>query len=116
MEMAKTEVAFEKKEISCDNCDYKSKEIQPLREHIELEHLAPYRKKIQQKTIAAYKCDECAFAVPTRSSLRIHVNSKHRKQKQNDKSPVRRRCEDPLKIYLEVQPSKNKLDDMEIKQ
>ena len=66
MAVGKQEIQNEKKVISCDNCDYKSNNIPLLREHIEVEHIVPYRKKIQQKTIAAYKCDECSFSVATR--------------------------------------------------
>ena len=68
--MEKKELPDEKKEISCDNCEYKSSDIPVLREHIDVEHIIPYRKKIQQKTISAYRCDECSFSASTRSTLR----------------------------------------------
>jgi hypothetical protein len=77
--MGKKEVSQERKEISCE---YKSSDIPVLGEHIGVEHIIPYSKKIQQKIISAYKCDECAFSATTRSTLRTHVNSKHRNQKQ----------------------------------
>ena len=44
-EMGKTELQNSRKDISCDNCDYKSKEIPIMQDHIEMEHLVPYRKK-----------------------------------------------------------------------
>jgi C4-type Zn-finger protein len=44
--MEKKELPDEKKEISCDNCEYKSSDIPVLREHIDVEHIIPYRKKV----------------------------------------------------------------------
>ena len=82
MAEGKMEIDKQRKEIACDNCEYKSKDIPLLREHIDAAHLVPFKKKIQQKTISAYKCDECSFAVPTRSGIRTHVNSMHKKKRQ----------------------------------
>ena len=70
-------------------------------------HLIPYRKKIQQRIIATYKCDECVFAVPTRSSLRTHVNNKHKKQKISKTTLL------GLPNELQVSPRlKKKMDDI----
>ena len=99
-EIGRKELQTQRKEISCDNCEYKSKDIPLLQDHIEIEHLIPYRKKVQQKRIAAYKCEECTFSVPTRSSLRTHVNSKHKNRKQSNYSL---KCDNnPIKINLEL--------------
>ena len=85
-EMGKNEIQGGEKDINCDDCDYKTKDIPIMQEHIEMEHLVSYRKKVQSKMISAYKCEICPFSVPTRSSLKIHVNTKHKKQKQSKKS------------------------------
>ena len=77
--MVKPEVQFEQKLRSSGKCDYELKSTRHHQEHIDVSHLVPHRKKIQQKLIAAYKCDECELSVPTRSSLRAHINLKHRK-------------------------------------
>ena len=103
LEMSKAEQISGKKSISCDNCDYKSNNIPILQDHIEEVHLIPYRKKIQQKLIAAYKCEECDFAVPTRSSLRTHVNTKHRMSKHVklvDDCPTVKSKEEPIPIKI----------------
>ena len=113
IEMGKvTELQNEKKDISCDNCDYKTKDIPIMQEHIELEHLVPYRKKIQQKLISAYKCDECNFSVPTRSSLRTHVNSKHKKQKQS--SILRIDCGDDILIISPIKKKEETANEVQL--
>ena len=70
----------EKKEIACDNCDYKSIDIPLLQSHIEIEHIIPLRKKTQQKVIEAYRCEECDFSDSSRSGVKAHITRIHRKQ------------------------------------
>ena len=79
LELGEPKLEFEKKGRSSDNCDNKLNSIQHIKEHVDVDHPSPHRKKIQQKLISAYKCDQCESSFPSRLSLRTHINSKHRK-------------------------------------
>ena len=59
--------------IQCSFCDYNSKNIQHVKNHIEARHM--------DKVYTMYTCEICYKSCPTRNSLYVHKSRVHYKNK-----------------------------------
>ena len=57
---------------SCTQCDYQTKTMQKLNEHIRVQH--------QLKDMKPYRCPYCGFTCATGGNCRKHVKQKHKGQ------------------------------------
>ena len=55
--------------IQCSFCDYNSKNIQHVKNHIEARHM--------DKVYTTYTCEICYKSCPTRNSLYVHKSRVH---------------------------------------